>query len=81
MFFTYVIQSLSLGTFYTGHTQDLETRLFQHNNGLLGKYTKGKGPWKLVYFESFETRSEAVKREKYFKTGAGRDFIKQAIQK
>ncbi|MGQ0827151.1 MAG: GIY-YIG nuclease family protein, partial [Bacteroidota bacterium] len=42
-----------------------------------GKYTKNKGPWVLVYSESYITRSEAVKREKYFKTGVGRDLIKK----
>jgi len=71
--------SLNLKLFFKGVTEDLERRLFQHNNGLLGTYTKNKAPWKLVYSETFLSKSDALKREKYFKTGAGRDFLKSKI--
>jgi len=43
MYFVYVIFSDSVKKKYTGHTENLERRLFEHNNGLLGKFTKGKG--------------------------------------
>ncbi|MEI2760173.1 MAG: GIY-YIG nuclease family protein [Bacteroidia bacterium] len=79
MFTVYVIHSQSHNVFYKGMTEDLERRLFQHNNGLLGTYTKNKAPWKLVYSETFLSKSDALKREKYFKTGAGRDFLKSKI--
>lgn len=65
---------------YTGQTEDLDRRLFEHNNNLLGRFTKNKGPWKLIHSEKFTTRSEAMAREKYLKTGAGRDWIKQKFQ-
>ncbi|MFN8235347.1 MAG: GIY-YIG nuclease family protein [Bacteroidia bacterium] len=45
MFTVYVIYSHSHNVFYKGVTEDLERRLFQHNNGLLGTYTKNKAPW------------------------------------
>ncbi|HNO80946.1 MAG TPA: GIY-YIG nuclease family protein [Bacteroidia bacterium] len=45
MFTVYVIYSQSHNVFYKGVTEDLERRLFQHNNGLLGTYTKNKAPW------------------------------------
>jgi putative endonuclease len=64
--------------FYYGSTQDLEKRLEVHNSGLVN-YTSKFMPWILVYSETFETRIEAMKREKYFKTGAGRDFIKKQL--
>jgi putative endonuclease len=79
MFYVYVIQSLNSGIRYTGQTENLTQRIRQHDNGSLGKYTKGKGPWVLIYFEMCITRSEALKREKYLKSGAGRDFIKRHI--
>ncbi|HQW18348.1 MAG: GIY-YIG nuclease family protein [Bacteroidia bacterium] len=79
MFTVYVIYSQSHNVFYKGMTEDLERRLFQHNNGLLGNYTKNKAPWRLVYSETFLSKSDALKREKYFKTGAGRDFLKSKI--
>ncbi len=50
------------GEFYKGHTSDLASRIDRHNAGR-SKYTKGKGPWKLVYSEDFETKAEAVRRE------------------
>ncbi|MEO5641995.1 MAG: GIY-YIG nuclease family protein [Bacteroidia bacterium] len=76
MFYIYVIFSEKVCKKYTGHTEDIETRLIQHNLGLLGVYTKNKGPWSLIYKEEFETRSEAIAREKFLKSGKGRDFIK-----
>ena len=63
---------------YVGSTTDLEKRLFQHNNKLAG-WTKRGNNWKLIYSEEFSTYSEARKKEKWFKTGIGRDFIKNNI--
>lgn len=53
------------GSFYTGITTNLEKRIKEHNGELKGgaKYTKGKGPVVLKYFEKLETRSDALKRE------------------
>ena len=53
------------GSFYTGITNDLERRLLQHNGKKLGgaKYTQGKRPVELVYFEKYKNRKEASKRE------------------
>ena len=81
MYKVYVIYSNKAGKYYTGQTEDLERRLKEHNEGTLGKFTKNKGPWELVYFEEFKTREEALKREKYLKTGAGRDFVQSMLKK
>lgn len=48
---------------YTGWTNDLEARLKAHNDGIGAKYTRGRGPCKLIYYEEFETKIEAMKRE------------------
>ena len=77
--YVYVIRSVSSGRFYTGQTNNLENRFFAHNNGL-SPYTKGKGPWILVYSEEFDSRSEAMIREKFLKTGKGREFLKGEIE-
>ena len=50
-------------TLYTGITNDLEARLSAHSDGTGAKYTKGRGPFQVVYEESCENRSEASKRE------------------
>lgn len=50
-------------TYYTGYTNNLEKRIDAHNEWKWAKYTRGRLPVKLVYFESYETESEAKKRE------------------
>jgi len=52
-----------------------EKRLEAHNGGKV-RSTKGFRPWKIVYTEKFRTREEALEREKFLKTGQGRDFVK-----
>ena len=73
MFIVYVLESNS-GNRYTGHTENIEKRLFEHNNGMC-KTTKADRNWQLVYSERYPTRSEAMKREKWLKTGAGRVYL------
>ncbi|MCX7875381.1 MAG: GIY-YIG nuclease family protein, partial [Melioribacteraceae bacterium] len=54
----------------------IERRLHQHNSGY-NKTTKPYKPFKLIYFEKLESRIEARQREKYFKSGIGREKIKE----
>lgn len=76
MYYAYVIRNPA-GTLYKGSTSDLEKRLNQHNGGSgFRSYTSARGPWELVYKEEFENEEEAKLREKFFKTGKGREFIK-----
>ena len=79
-YFVYVLESEIDGRLYKGQTSDIEKRLTEHNSGKT-KSTKGYKPWKLVYFERYETRDEALLREKYFKTGSGREFLKHILLK
>jgi len=73
-FYVYVLRSLVNGRRYVGSCQDIDARLDQHNAGE-SKSTKHGVPWKLVYFEQVATRSAAVGRERFFKTGTGRDEL------
>jgi putative endonuclease len=57
---------------------DTEKRLLQHNAGYT-KSTKAYRPWVIVYTESFETLVEAVNREKYLKSGIGREFLDRIL--
>ena len=50
-------------TFYTGVTNDIKKRILAHENGKGAKYTKGRGPFKLIYKCAFETHSLALKEE------------------
>ncbi len=75
MFFVYILKSEISTHFYTGITADLNQRLSEHNSGK-NKSTKAFKPWKIVYSEKFDTRKEARKREKYLKSGSGREWLK-----
>ncbi|GAB4072095.1 GIY-YIG nuclease family protein [Barrientosiimonas marina] len=50
-------------TFYTGYTTDLENRVQMHENGEGAKYTRGRGPFQVVFVEKYPTKEEAMKRE------------------
>jgi putative endonuclease len=75
VFYAYVIKSVNHNFYYKGHCQDPEARLRQHNSGMT-KSIRPYFPFKLVYFESYPTEEEAICREKYLKTSAGRRFLK-----
>jgi len=73
MFTVYVIRS-EKGIRYVGYTSCLYKRISQHNSGM-SKYTKRDSGWCLIHAEEFNTRSEAMKREKWFKSGLGREYL------
>lgn len=60
--YTYILRCKD-GTYYTGYTNDLEKRIAAHNDGKGAKYTKGRGPVELVYYETSGDKSTALKRE------------------
>lgn len=62
MNYTYLVRC-SDNSLYAGWTNDIEKRLKAHNDGTGAKYTKSRRPVTLAYFETFETKSEAMKRE------------------
>ena len=55
------------GTLYTGITNDIKKRMLTHEKGKGAKYTKGRGPFKLVYENTFDTQSMAMKEENRIK--------------
>jgi putative endonuclease len=75
MYFVYVLYSDNFGKHYTGYTSDLQARILSHNETGTRDWTKNYRPWRLIHFETFQMKSEALKREKWLKSGVGRDFI------
>ena len=75
MYYAYILLSLKTGKYYYGHTEDLKRRLKYHNSGKV-RSTKSSRPWKLHYYEKFETRSEAYRREMFFKSIEGYRWLK-----
>ncbi|MEM9680547.1 MAG: GIY-YIG nuclease family protein [Bacteroidota bacterium] len=75
MFFVYAISSLERNYIYVGLTSNLEGRLKRHNNGF-ERTTKAYAPFTLIYSEKAETRVEARDREKYWKSGIGKEKLR-----
>ena len=76
--FVYILASKRYRKTYAGITDDLGRRLNEHNAGK-ETYTKRYKPWKVIYKENVDNRKEARKREKYFKSSAGRCWIKKNL--
>lgn len=85
MFIVYIIKNSDNGKMYTGYTSDIEKRLLRHNQSLPIKKSsftfknKSDGEWVLVYKELYETREKAMERERWLKTGVGREYIKKIV--
>ena len=75
IFFVYAIKSDVDGRIYVGFSSDIAKRLVQHNAGKT-KSTKGFVPWKIIYTEEIIGRQNARNREKYLKSGSGKEFLK-----
>ena len=78
MYYTYAISSQSRKYIYVGITNNLKRRLDEHNKGN-NKTTKAYGPFKMIFFEEFQTRVEARQKEKYLKIGVGKEFLQTLI--
>ena len=78
MFHTYVLRSEKTQRFYVGSCKDLDKRTARHN-AAQNPATKHGVPWVLMYSEKWPNRSEAVRRERYFKTGKGREELAKRL--
>ncbi len=65
-FYVYILQCID-GSFYTGYTKNIDERTMQHQNGKGAKYTKAHKPQKLAHVELYDSRSQAMKREREIK--------------
>jgi predicted GIY-YIG superfamily endonuclease len=74
----YAIVSENSGEIYVGMALDAQRRLKEHNNGK-NRYTKGLRPWNLFKIEYFQDWTEARKREKYLKSGVGKEFLRSLV--
>jgi putative endonuclease len=78
MYYAYVLKSINHDYYYKGHCHDIEKRLSQHNSGMT-ESLRPYIPFRLIYSEAFDTEVEAIEREKYFKTSAGRRYLKKKM--
>ena len=79
MFTVYILYSPSSTKTYTGFTNNIQRRLLEHNETESKGFTLRYRPWILLHSEECLNKQEAMAREKYFKSGVGREFIKSLV--
>lgn len=80
MFYSYILKSSKNNKFYTGYTNDLKRRFQEHTNRE-STYTKGRGPYSLIYYEACINEYDAKAREIYLKSGRGKLFLKSRLKR
>jgi len=78
--YIYVIQSKKDKRFYTGFTENLRKRFYEHNSGKVSS-TKNRGPFELIYYEACLNEQDAIAREKYLKSGMGKRYLKNRLKR
>jgi putative endonuclease len=81
MYVVYVLYSEKYNKIYIGYTSNIEQRIRSHNE--IGKkgWTVKYRPWELIYTEEYKEKGEAMKRERWLKSGVGREYIRKEILK
>lgn len=79
MYYVYILQSKRDRKLYIGCTNNLRKRLEMHNSGKVFS-TQYRRPFDLIYYEAYKNQDDAFKREKFFKTGWGRNYIKRILK-
>ena len=79
-FVVYVLYSEKYNKTYTGFTSNLLERFKSHNEFATKGYTIKFRPWTVIHVEFFKEKKEAIKREKFLKSGQGRSFFKSLIK-
>ena len=75
-YFVYVLRSLKNNDIYVGSTENIDKRVKLHNLGKV-RSTRGYRPWKLLEYQEFNSRSEAVEAERFLKTGQQKEILKK----
>jgi len=75
MYYVYILKSDRNGKLYKGRTSNLKRRLTEHSSGK-SEFTSLNGPWKLIYYEAFLNKEDAITEEKFLKSGKGKERIK-----
>jgi putative endonuclease len=74
-YYVYVLYSMAHGRYYIGSSADPQKRLQSHNDHRNKGWTKRYAPWVIIYTEKFDAKYDALLKEKWLKSGIGREFI------
>lgn len=77
--YVYILQSIRYYNLYIGSSQDLKRRLEEHNQGKVFS-TKPYKPWKVIHYEAYLNKRDALRREKYLKTSQGARLLKRMLK-
>lgn len=80
MFFVYVLENQYDKSWYIGYTNNIKRRVHEHFSGNGCRTTAMKKGWKLIYFECYGNKKDALGREKFLKGGSGRVYIKKQLR-
>ena len=75
-YYVYIIESMTTGQWYIGFSENLDQRILDHQTNR-SKYTRFKGPWKLIFKMIFENKTEALFFESYLKKSRNKGFIRR----
>ncbi|MFH1597943.1 MAG: GIY-YIG nuclease family protein [Patescibacteria group bacterium] len=75
MHYVYIIRSLKTGKLYKGYSKNLKGRVKEHNSRKNAS-TKNGAPWKLIYYAVFSNKTDALREEKFLKSGKGKERLK-----
>ncbi len=78
-YFVYILLSLKDWKFYIGFTSNLKSRFLKHQKGRV-KSTKNRKPLKLIFYEAYLNKKDAIRRERYFKTSKGKTTLRQMLK-
>lgn len=79
-YYVYILQSKKTGDWYSGCTSDLQKRFKDHKNEKLESWTKGRGPFELIYYEAYRNKEDAYRREKTLKSGQGKSYMRRRLK-
>jgi putative endonuclease len=77
-YYSYVVYSPEAGQFYYGYSEDTEKALELHNSNQI-EMTRGKGPWVLMFSESFDNKARALRQSRFYRTIKGQRFLKKIL--
>ncbi len=79
--YAYILRSKRDSRWCTGYASDLRKRLKEHNDGANPSWTKGRGPFELIYFEAYKHPQDARSREKQLKSGPGKRYARERMRR
>ena len=79
-YYVYVLRSKKTDQWYTGYTEDLRKRFKEYNDSK-STYTKKRGPYELIYYESYKNEDDARSRELQIKSGTGKAYLRKRLNR